>query len=83
MDRFDKEAVRDRDVHHYGYCSARGLTLAEARNRPNRNGEQRREWWIASVLIRAGRGVPSASTMDGRRSRSNIFTAGKSTEMGL
>ena len=57
MDRFDKEAVKDRDVHRYGYSSARGLTLAEARNHPNRNGEQHREWWIASVLIRAGRGV--------------------------
>ena len=47
VDHLDDEAVRYcveclRDVHRYGYCSARGLTLVEARDHPNRNGEHGR-----------------------------------------
>ena len=44
VDHLDEEAVRElvqcfRDVHGYGYCSARGLTLVENRDHPSRNGE--------------------------------------------
>ena len=47
VDHLDKETVRDcvelfRDVHRYGYCSAKGVTLVEARNHPSRNTEQGR-----------------------------------------
>ena len=54
VDHLDKEEVRDRlerirDIHRYGYCSARKLTLDEARKHPSRNGSQ--------VLSLAGRSV--------------------------
>ena len=45
VDLFDEDAVRNnverlRDAHRYGDCSARGLSLVEARDHPKRNGEQ-------------------------------------------
>ena len=47
VDHLDEEAVRDgverlRDVHHYGYRSARGLALVEARDHTSRDREQGR-----------------------------------------
>ena len=78
MDHLDEEAVGDgverlRDVHSYGYGSARGLALIEARDHPSSDGEQGRCC-----------GMPrfEASTMDRRMSRSSIFTARQSREMG-
>ena len=45
MDHLDEEASRNivdslRDVHRYGYDSAGGLALVEARDHPSKNGEQ-------------------------------------------
>ena len=45
VDHLDEEAVGDgverlRDFHRYGYGSARGLALVEARYHPSRDGEQ-------------------------------------------
>ena len=45
VDHLDEEVVRNsvehlRDVHRYGYGSARGLALVEARNHPSRNRKQ-------------------------------------------
>ena len=45
VDHLDEEVVRDsverlRDVHRYGYSSARGLVLIEARDHPSTDGEQ-------------------------------------------
>ena len=80
VDHLDEEAVRDRiehlrDVHRYVYCSARGLTLVEA----SRNGEQGQGCGVPrfEAVLGVVR-IPSASTMDGRRSRTNIFTAWQS-----
>ena len=58
VDHLDEEVVRDRvkhlrDVHRYGYCSARGLALVETRDHPSRNGEQgqggRLPWFEAVI----------------------------------
>ena len=46
VDHVDEEAVRDcvdtLNLHCYGYGSARGLALIEARDHPSRDGEQGR-----------------------------------------
>ena len=66
VDHLDEEAVRDcvehlRDVHRYGYGSARGLALVEARDHRSRDGKQCR-----------GGGVPRFEAMLGGASTQRL-----------
>ena len=70
VEHLDEEALRDgverlRDVHRYGYGSARGLPLVEARDHPSRDREQGRGGGMP--LFEAVLGGASAQSLhDGR-----------------
>ena len=65
---------RLRDVHCDGYGFARGLVLIEASRAEAVECLGLKPFWEGRVA--------SSSTMAGRMSRSRIFTAGRSSEMG-
>ena len=70
VDHLDEETVRDgverlRDVHCYGYGSARGFVLVEARDHPSRDGEQGRVGGMPR-LEAVLRGASAQGLHDGR-----------------